>query len=117
MGYTELKGANKDEAQQELKRVLSRQNAVKMIIYDPNLGSVAQAAKTIAAEEPQFKCVVWIKNLDLLTSEQKQNFCKQDKVLCTLSVNNKPARWLDANFAAQDHQLRYAFAVAESLNE
>jgi len=116
MGYLELDGEDQAQAQVDLESVLRRQNAVKMIIYDPNQEQVVRDAKKIADEEPDLRWVVWVRNVDLLTDGQKGKFCKEDKVLCALSRKSTPAKWLDADFAAIKFQLRNAFAEAESMS-
>jgi len=90
MGYLELDGEDQAQAQVDLESVLRRQNAVKMIIYDPNQEQVVRDAKKIADEEPDLRWVVWVRNVDLLLMGKKANFAK--KIRCSAPCQGKAHR-------------------------
>lgn len=118
MGYEELKGTDRETAQNKLKKVLEREDTVTMIVMGANQGDVARKAREVAGEEPNSWWVVWVQNLDLLTEEQIKKYKGEDTktVACVLSATGQPVKRLPTENAQFKDQLLAAFNEAQDAD-
>ena len=116
MRYLILMGSDRNEAQSKLNEVLDRENVVIMFVFGSENEEIAEKASEVAENGSINWWVVWWRNLDLMTDNQKAQYYREGKVVCTLSRKKLPVEWLEERFAKIPVKLENAFNKAEGVD-
>jgi len=109
--FIELDGADKIQAQKELKQILKCRHMVTMIVLGNEYPEIADLARRVAELRDKFRTVVWIKNLELLENEQIKRYKGNidDTIVCVLNLDKRPCEFLNSRWSRMENELERAF--------
>ena len=98
---------------------ISIKNRVTMLIFGEDNGEdqIASKADTRAQSLANVRQVVWIRDLDFLTQEERKSFTNNDSTIlaCCLNLDDFPVAFLNKKEANSFLKIEKAFLRAESI--
>lgn len=108
---------NKEKARDLLNQAIADKYTITMLIFGDGQGEdqIASKADIRAMALASTRRVVWVRDLDILSQEEKQLYRKleEDVIVCTLNLDDKPVVHLDREKADNIIDLELAFLKAQ----
>jgi hypothetical protein len=108
---------NKEKARTLLNQAIVDKFTITMLVLGDGRGEdqIASKADVRAHALASTRRVVWVRDLSILTEDEKQSYRKgsEDIVVCTLNLNDEPVVHLDRTKAGNIIDLELAFLRAQ----
>jgi hypothetical protein len=99
-------------------QAIRARNRITLLVLgdDDGLEAVAADAEIRAQSLPEVRQVVWVRDLRLLSPAERSAYTRAGTAaVCALTLDDRPAAWLDADEARDIAALEDAFLAAEEV--
>ena len=110
---------DKEKARKLLIQAIDDKFTITMLIFGDGNGEdqIASKADIRAGALTSARRVVWVRDINILSEEEKKKYRKDrdDIVVCTLNLDDEPVEWLDRSTANKFSELERAFSKAQQV--